>query len=645
MLLLHRSTEFAYNTATTTKTATNMSDSNAEDTGGSRLPSSVRLRNRAVAEREASRLARPSQPLRSTRLGHATKGKSAVASVPMGRFVKGTTSSSKSDGKIDGIAEDAWCGPFSVARQYIAAREDARRKREEEQNAEQVGPDGQVREFGEFHPLDDAIHEVEMEKKRKANPSMSWQGAAATSNADAGANYYVKRRRQLARQREASGNSGRIPSLYKMCIDLIVENFEAVDALGDIGVDVRRSLCEHLVASGKMNGAAFDVLAEAGVEALDVVDCTSVTQDAMVDAMGALLPAGLRALMLNHAGRCFGLKAVNAIVTAPKNDLFAISIGGAYLLKDDDAASLVAATASTLSSIEFKACNLLGPSFCNAIAHHFSSKGTNGCLLELSLEDVPLTKEGLLTIASSSDALRNLKSLTLRQIEGIDDEVVSALLGAVTGGELEHIDLSHNLELTDDCLPAIRKCNQNGKLRSLSLGNLKNLTPAGLEAFFTYDIPGLPQPPQLRKLDLSCCDEGAMNDDVLHLAAVASSSKHAEGIKSTAASKIVRAGLSTLGGLVYVDISGSSVTDKSMEHLVATSSSSLEELNVSFCPKISDKGLGYLVDKCDRQLSKLHMWGCAQITDVFLDGHSRIDEDPLEIVGIWMRQSGRRSVR
>ena len=244
-----------------------------------------------------------------------------------------------------------------------------------------------------------------------------------------------------------------------------------------------------------------------------------------------------------------------------------------------------------------------------------------------------------------SDALRNLKSLTLRQIEGVDDEVVSALLGAVTGGELEHIDLSHNVELTDDCLPAIRKCNQNGKLRSLSLGNLKNLTPAGLEAFFTYDIPGLPQPPQLRKLDLSSCDEGAVSDDVLHLAAFASSSKHAEGIKSTAASKIVRAGLSTLGGLVYVDLSGSSVTGKSMEHLVATSSSSLEELNVSFCAKISDKGLGYLVDKCDRQLSKLHMWGCAQITDVFLDGHSRIDEDPLEIVGMWMRQSGRRSVR
>ena len=614
-----------------------------QETG--RLPASVRRRNRAVAEREASRLARPSAPALASQLGHASKSRSAVASVPMGRLVKGKSSSDAKDGTIDGISTEAWCGPFSVARQYIEAREDARRRREEELKR-QEGPDGEAFEFGEHHPLDEVMHEVELEKKRKANPSMNWRGAASADNADA-SNYYAKRRRQLARQREASGRTGRVPTLYQMCVDLLVANFDSVDALGDVGVDVRRSLCEHLVATGNMNGAAFDVLAEPGVEALDVVDCTSVTQDAMVEAIGALLPAGLRALMLNHAGRCFGPKVVKAIVSAPRKDLFGLSIGGAYLLKDEDAASLVAATAPTLSSIEFRVCHLLGPAFCDAIAHHYSSKGSNGCLLELSLEDVPLTKQGLLKL-SSTDALRNLKSLTLRQIDGVDDEVVSALLGAITGGELEHLDFGHNAELTDDCLPAIRRVNTNGKLRSLQLGNLKNLTAAGLEAFFTFDIPGLPQPPQLRKLDLSSCDEGAVNDDVVHLAAIASSSKPAEGLKSTGTSgpgKRVKVGTSTLGGLVHVDISASSVTGKSMEHLAATSYSSLEELNVNFCSKTSDRGLGYLVDKCERQLGKISIWGCAQITDVFLDGHSRIDEDPLEIVGIWMRQSGRRSVR
>jgi len=611
-------------------------DDDSGDGEGSNLPSSMRHRNRAVAEREASRLARPERRTRSSQLGHATKSRSAVASVPMGVFVP--SSANREDGKIDGIREGSWCGPFSVARQYIEAREDARRKREEEQNEGTSG---------EHHPLDDLMNEIELEKKRKANPSMNWRGAASGVS-DGKSNYYVKRRKQLARQREASGNSGRIPSLFKMCVDLIVDNFDDVEALGDVGVDVRRSLCEHLVARGKMNGAAFDVLAEAGVEALEVIDCTTVTQEQLTEALDALVPSGLKALILNHAGRCFGSKAVNSIVSAPSNAMFGVSIGGAYLLKDDDAASLVAATAPTLSSIEFKACNLLGPSFCNAVAHHFASTGGNGCLLELSLEDVPITKEGLLTIATSSDALRNLKSLTLRQVEGVDDEVVSILLGAVGDG-LEHIDLSLNLNLTDECLPAIRRCNKNGKLRSLQLSNLKNLTAAGLEAFFTYDIPGLPNPPVLRKLDLSSCNEGSVNDAVLNLATIASSCKHGDAKgksdASTTGAKRAKIATSTLGGLVYVDIGGSSVTDKSMEYLAATSYSSLEELNVSFCPHVSDNGLGYLVSMAENQFSKLHLWGCAQITDEFLDGHSRIDEDPLEIIGIWMRQSGRRSVR
>jgi hypothetical protein len=74
-----------------------------------------------------------------------------------------------------------------------------------------------------------------------------------------------------------------------------------------------------LVASGKMNGAAFDTLAEKGIETLEIIDCTSVTSDQMVVALQKLIPAGLRALILNHAGRCFTSKAVDAIVECFQN--------------------------------------------------------------------------------------------------------------------------------------------------------------------------------------------------------------------------------------------------------------------------------------------------------------------------------------
>ena len=287
-----------------------------------------------------------------------------------------------------------------------------------------------------------------------------------------------------------------------------------------MGVDIRRSICEQLVAKGKMNGAAFETIAEVGIEALELIDCAEITQDQLAIALEALIPAGLRALLLNHAGRCFGAKAVHSIVSSPKNSLFALLIGGAYMLKDADAAALIEATASSLSSIQFKACPAIGGLLCNSIRDNFGGN-CNGHLLELLLEDIPLKKEFLLNL-SSSDALSNLKSLTLKQVGGIDDDVVSVLLSLTSN--LEGIDLSNNIALTDTALLSIRRSNIKNSLRALQLSGLKSLTAAGLETFFTADISGLINPPKLKKLDLSNCNYEAVNDTVVELAINASAS-------------------------------------------------------------------------------------------------------------------------
>jgi hypothetical protein len=90
------------------------------------LPMAVRERNRAVAEREASRLARPERRVVGT-LGHASKSKSAVASTPSGvHHVASVATASvaveSSNNNTTVIETDPgiqqeWCGPFSVARQ------------------------------------------------------------------------------------------------------------------------------------------------------------------------------------------------------------------------------------------------------------------------------------------------------------------------------------------------------------------------------------------------------------------------------------------------------------------------------------------------------------------------------------------------
>eukprot|EP00978_Attheya_sp_CCMP212_P025744 scaffold83358_cov56-Attheya_sp.AAC.2 len=520
----------------------------------------------------------------------------------------------------------------------IAAREDAKKKREEEQKEREEEENGE----GERHPLDEIMTEVDLEKKRKANPSMTWKGRRPAENESTRKkNYYVKRQKRFIREAD-DRMTGNVPTLFRICVDVLVEHFDSVEALGNVDSSIRRSICESLVASGKMNGAAFDSLAESGMESLELVDCAEVTQDQLATSLESLVPAGLRALILNHSGRCFGPKAVNAIIScADVSSLFAISIGGAYLLTDTDASSLIKATARTLSSIEFRASPLLGKGLLDSISTNFSSS-CSGTLMELSLEDINVSKDSLLALGSSTDALRNLKSLSLRQIGALDDEVMASLLDPIDGS-LEGIDLSDNVLLTDDSLSCIRRCNKDGQLRALRLSGLKSLSAAGLEAFFTHNIPGLPNPPMLRKLDLSSCEASAVTDVVLDLAATASSMKKLPD--SNVSGPTVSMGVSTMGGLVFVNISGSAVTDTGMESLAATSFSSLLELDVSFCSQISDKGLGYLVSKVHDGFSKLHVWGCAQLTDEFHDGHSRVDERGLEIVGVWMKNGTVRSVR
>ena len=503
----------------------------------------------------------------------------------------------------------------------IVKREEAKRQREEEQEDEN-------KEVS--HPLDAIMEQVELERKRKAHPSLQWKGKMIAPGQEAG-NIYSKRQKRV----QAQGKSS-VPSLFSICVDFLVTHFEHVEALGDIDSTIRREVCNELVAKNKLTGEAFDVIAEVGMEALELIDCAEITQEQLADALKKLLPAGLRFLLLHHSGRCFGPMAIQAICAQPNSELFAISIAGAYLLSDTDTSLLLDATAKHLSSIEFKACPNLRSDFCKAINSNFSSTGS-GTLLELSLENLKLSKEDLMSL-SDTDAVRNLKSLTLRQIDtAVDDEVVTQLLEKV-GSNLEGIDLSFCFQITDASLSAIRSCNVGGALRSLQLSGLRHLTEVGLEALFTPVIQGLPSPPMLRKLDVSGCHYEAVSDTVLDLICRASSMKRDSGGE-------ISQHLSSMGGLVYVNVNGSSCTDISMESLAATAASSLKELNISFTSKVSDKGLGYLVSKASSQLSKIQIWGCAQITDEFLDGHARITDPGLQVIGAWIKKGNTVSSR
>lgn len=375
---------------------------------------------------------------------------------------------------------------------------------------------------------------------------------------------------------------------------------------------------------------------------LDIVDCASITQDQLVKVLNQLVPGGLQALLLNHSGRCFGPKAVQAIIKSSSDTggrgslsaLTSLAIGGAYMLTDEDSYLLIQGIRESLSSIGFKACPLLGQRFCSSIARCYASTPTmtSAPLLELVLEGLKLSQDDL-RLLSSTDALRNLRNIELKYIDLLDDKCAEGIL-CVAGESLEGINFSHNLLLTDDVLSCIRRCNQTGNLRSLQLAGLKGLTKCGLETFFTRDIQGLPQPPALRVLDLSESAENTITDLIVELAVLSSSSAATTLVPSEKSAN-------SLVGLVHLNISGAgtAVSDKSMENLVKYCSASLRLLNVSYCPNISSKGLGYLVTEVGDQLEKLSIWGMAQLTDEFHDGHRRSRDTRFEVIGSWMKKS------
>jgi hypothetical protein len=191
----------------------------------------------------------------------------------------------------------------------IAKREEARRLREAEQDDEKEAS----------HPLDAIMELVEIERKRKAHPSLQWKGKIAPEQQTG--NIYSKRQRRV----QAQGKS-KVPTLFQICVDFLVTHFEHVEALGEVDSSIRREVCNELVAKQKLDGPAFDVIAELGIEALELIDCAEVTQEQMAEALPKLLPAGLRFILLHHSGRCFGPAAVQAICAVPESNLFAISI-------------------------------------------------------------------------------------------------------------------------------------------------------------------------------------------------------------------------------------------------------------------------------------------------------------------------------
>ena len=623
------------------------------------LPNVVRDRQRAVAEREASRLARPDESKSMFQLSHADRKKSAVTSTPSG--IATLTSTIKLESNYNDTDNDEWCGPWSVARQMIAKREDAKRRREELEN-------DAIADY-ENHPLDEAMEEFAFEQKLKQHPSMQWKSTLSLQN------YSTRKRESLYGKRQKRMDmmqiGKKVPSLYDLCISFLAENVDSIESLGsNTDSDVRTAVMDRLIADQLLNNDALAALTEVGIDTLQISDGSNITDECLSSRLEMLLPAGLKHLSLDQCGRCFTTKAIQSIISymsveKGKKVLQKVMVGGAYGLQDADAAQLIKYVAP--SSLCFKACNLLGKLTCQSLSDTYTNIATSSPLVELFLEDIPLTLDDLDMMASNPDSWKKLKRLSLRRVSGLNESFLHRLF-ELCCNSLEYLDLTDNIQLTDGILASLRYHNVAPKLHSLILQGLKHISAIGLEAFFTASIPEMNSsshhPFMLQVLNLGQCSHSAVTDEVIRLvtggtpSSVDGERANIERVNGANVSLAVIDPIYTNAnihrpfggcGLVSLNLQGSTlITDTAMEYLASTKGSTyrtLADMNISFCPSITNQGLGYFIDSCQPQLRKIQVWGNAQLTEDVFDGHRRINDPRLEIEGVWMKKALSRTIR
>jgi hypothetical protein len=144
-----------------------------------------------------------------------------------------------------------------------------------------------------------------------------------------------------------------IPSLHEMALNVIVAHFDAVESLGQVAPEVRKSIAAKLAKQRMLNNTTIKVVIDKGLNELDIPDCSAIDEDCLIEMIErAVSPMeddflsvdshshlhmssqhSLQVLRLLNCGRCFGDRTAAAILNhLPNVSLLAIT--GAYRLSN-----------------------------------------------------------------------------------------------------------------------------------------------------------------------------------------------------------------------------------------------------------------------------------------------------------------------
>ncbi|KAJ9550740.1 hypothetical protein OSB04_014785 [Centaurea solstitialis] len=363
------------------------------------------------------------------------------------------------------------------------------------------------------------------------------------------------------------------PSLLDLSLNVLARNADVVSSFEYVPDWLKRRLVNLLCDVHKMDVRILDLLFRGSPTEIRVKNCSWMTEKQLVDMLKKSDLRNLRVLQLDNCGQCsFDDIICNALALPPNSlaSLGILSLRGAARLSDD--------TFKHLISINLGQSALLT---CDGIEILADSLKTN--LKELYIDQCP--RIDAMRSLSSMMKFKHLEVLSVAEIPTVNDDFVMGITASF-GRTLKELNLAGCVMLTDASLQAIGSlCSV---LCSLNISNLHHVT------------------------DLGLC----------YLA---------DGCRSLESLNISRADFSDVVVAAFLETSGGSLKELSLNHVrkvsfnsafaLAKFSRKLISLDLSWCRQITDEALGFITDNCS-SLKLLKIFGCTQITETFVRGRA-----------------------
>lgn len=233
----------------------------------------------------------------------------------------------------------------------------------------------------------------------------------------------------------------KLPSLQDFCINIITQNINEVELLGEIGNHNKMKICRILAKNRSLNDKTVGLFLDGDTTELEFWDCCKINKNSL-DKIAAYCPR-LESLTLNMCGQ-FHNDNLNYFASKLSN-LKSLSLNGPFLINDETWQSFFDSNVGK---------NL----------RHFHLRNTHR-----------FTNDSLVSLLENCG--NNLESLTLSRLDGLNSKPVYDLLPHFLS-KLKHLELSspNQESLIDDDLIINLLAINCETLASLNLDKCSGLT-------------------------------------------------------------------------------------------------------------------------------------------------------------------------